>query len=415
MAYQNSMNMTVEAFKALTQRVSTNTAQALHMFEEEKKLFNSLSNISQNSSIKQISNSVEYVSGIPGTQHDAIEQITGLISYIFQCSTLSLNQTDKVINSINAICSTTDAKLNDHLTDMCSYLNQVDLIKKSIKNKDIKIPKKLSKYQKSINSIVTMKTKVKKPSEVVHLLEKISAIRKDNLLNRSNFVYTGEKCLNQISTNSKIVIELMKNDFQNKKEIYQSYIRSNQEIIAKCQDISNQFLNILNSINFQKDFQNYINKNKIIRHDIIPEQFKPLNFDHECFSQLATVTKVLSIQLYPFAMAKVKKEFVAKDNNELSVQKGKLMLLMEDLSLPWVYVQNPYTKVMGYAPSSFFEIIGNGLGVLLKDTQSKYDILHKGDYVATVGYINAGSYDICTILDIMIKVPASNIGIISEF
>ena len=323
--------------------------------------------------------------------------------------------TSKVIDAAKKDYTASSTQMNDCLTDMCSNSHQIESIKKSVTTNQRQLSK-LSKYQKSISNIVSQKTKVKKSSEVISLMEKIIAIRKEkDIYRKSNFVFAADKCMNGITQNSLKSVENLKSQFRTQKSIFSSITTSNLSIINKCNDVSDQLIRVMNLVSFQKDFMDFINKYKVIRYDLVPNEFKSLDFSHPCFSNITTISRVLSLQLYPYAMARMKKEFIAKDGNELTVQKGKMVLLMEDLSLPWAFVQNPYTKVMGYAPSAFLEEIGHGLGVLLEDFKTPEELLRKGDYIAIEGDCGSSNKQIRTISNGTAKISSSMIGIISEF
>ena len=148
-------------------------------------------------------------------------------------------------------------------------------------------------------------------------------------------------------------------------------------------DFAKSFKTQVKQIDFNKDFSEFVKTKKIIRYDISPPEFVPIDFSHPCFSNIKTISKIISPPLYPVAMAKPLSNFIAAEENQFNLQVGKCVVLMEPLDLPWCLVQNPVTRVMGYAPSSFLEIIGHGVGVLLKDfTTINGDVLNMGDYIA---------------------------------
>mgnify|MGYP001064035574 CR=1 FL=1 len=222
--------------------------------------------------------------------------------------------------------------------------------------------------------------------------------------------------MDKIFEDSKNSSDLLKKQFLLRKDIILSIINANESIIENCKDTSNQLVNAMNQIDFQTDFRNFIQANQIIRYDILPDEFKPLDFSHECFSEITKVSNVLSFQLYPYSMARVRKEFMPDlDQNEISVNKGKIVLLMEDLSLPWAFIQKPYTNEMGYVPSSFLEEIGKGIGVLLNEFIGPDELLNKGDYVAIESHDDPEKYKVHTISDNSFDVPANLIAKISEF
>lgn len=417
MAYQNRIDITVETFKGLNNRASKVATQALKIFDDQSKLFHQINEMNSNASlIKKIPENLQHVSGIPGSQLNALKQVSSLMTSFITESNNAEQNANKKINSLKNEYITSLNKMNDFLTDMCSSSHQIDSIKNTIKEHQQNLPSKLGKYKKSITNIVSNKAKFKKSSEATNLMEKIKSIRSENpIYQKAIFVDAAEKCMNGISQNSVKAVQLIKKQFCTQKDILLAVIKSNQDIVDKCNSTSDKIIPCMNMINFQIDFQNFVSKQKIIRYDILPDQFVPLDFSHECFSQISTISNVLSLQLYPFAIARMKKEFNAKESNELSMQKGKMVLLMEDLSLPWAFIQNPYTRVMGYAPSSFLELVGKGIGVLLEEFTTSDEILNKGDYIAIIGDEGPGSKEIRTISDLTAIIPVSIIGIISEF
>lgn len=417
MTYQNRIELTVETFKGLNNRASNVATNALKIFETQSKLFQNLSEMSKDISlVTKISPNLQYVPGIPGSQYDALVKASEMLANFFSESDSIENNTNQIIISLKDEYLSSLSKINHCLTDMCSNSHQIDTIKSTVKDNQQKLPSKLSKYQKSINNIISSKTKVKKSSEAVSLMEKIISIRNENpMYQKSIFNRAADKCMDGISENSAKAIQLIKKQFCTQRDVLQAVINSNKKIIDNCSAESNQAISFINIIKYQNEFQKYVDKYKIIRYDLLPDPFVPLNFNHKCFSNISTISNVLSLKLYPYAMARIKKDFNAKDNNELPMQKGKMVLLMEDLSLPWTFIQNPYTKVMGYAPSSFLELIGNGLGVILNEVTTTDEILNKGDYIAIENDDSYGSKKVCTISGLTATIPSSNIGIISEF
>lgn len=419
MAYQNRIDLTVEAFKGLNNRAS-NVANGLKIFDDQANLINNIYEIiNKKSLIKRIPQNIEYVSGIPGTQYDAIKRTSKMLDTFFsESNSIECNAKERIDSSRGEYLESL-SKINSCLSNICANSRQIDIMKNEMKEYKQTLPSKLAKYQKSINNIISKNAKIKKSIETdaVNLMTKITSIRNGNPNYKiSVFVNAAEKCMNGISQNSDIAVQLIKKQFCSQKKVLQIVINANKEIIDKCNKLSNKIVSNINKINFQNDFQNYVDKYKINRYDILPEPFVPLDFNHECFSNISTITNVLSLNIYPFAMAKIKKDFNAMYKNELPMQKGKMVLLMEDINFPWVFVQNPYTKKMGYAPSSFLEKIGYSLGVLLTEVATSEEILNKGDYVAIEGNDNLlGEKIVRTISGLNTKIPSSNIGIISEF
>ena len=212
------------------------------------------------------------------------------------------------------------------------------------------------------------------------------------------------------------VIRLFKQRNQGTEQFFQLMKNSNDQMVRFLNDFAKSFKTQVKQIDFNKDFSEFVKTKKIIRYDISPPEFVPIDFSHPCFSNIKTISKIISPPLYPVAMAKPLSNFIAAEENQFNLQVGKCVLLMEPLDLPWCLVQNPVTRVMGYAPSSFLEIIGHGVGVLLKDfTTINGDVLNMGDYIALEKKENDNQYQIETVLCKTERVHSSLIGIISEF
>lgn len=417
MAYQNRNDFTVEVLRGLVNRVSSLEARGLTSFSYQTTLFEQLNDLSRENItlIQKIPLDIECTPGFPGAQNDTLTEISNFIANFFNITNSIEKQTNKTIDSFKQEYSSLSGLMNEHLADLSSNSHQIDSIKFTIKGSKQNLPSKFIKYQKSINNIIAS-NKMKKKSEATRLYGKILKIRKDDAVySRPNIIPSAEKCMSLITENSNSSIELLKKQFSLQKNILLAIIHSNREIITNCEQLSNEFTSMMNQIDFHSDFQRFTEYNKIIRYDILPMDFKPIDLNHECFNQIATVSKIVAFQFYPYSMAKMKNDFIAVDKGELSVQKGKILLLMEDLSLNWTFAQNPYTRVMGYVPSSFLEEIGKGLGVLLYEFEAKEEILNKGDYVAIESKsLDNETYQIHSITDNIIEIPFSYIGIISE-
>lgn len=419
MAYQNSINITIEAFKGLIKRASVVETRGLQIFEDYFQLFSELDDLNSNNNItlyQKYQQNMPNTSGFPGSQDEAMKQVSDIFINFFSNSNQIEKDAKKSIEALKQENSVSTANVDECLNSLCKSCVTIDSIKKTIQDNKHKLPSKMHKYQKSINGIVTLKTKLKKASEAMKLYEKMLKIRNDCTdSQRSNVVPFATQSFSDIVSKSKNSVDILKEQFKLRKDIILTIIKSNEDIMTNCEELSSQFIKSMNSINFQTDFQNFIKENKIIRYDILPDEFKPLDFSHECFSEITKVSNVLSFQLYPYSMAKVTSEFIPEDSNEISVKKGKIVLLMESLSLPWTFIQKPYTNELGYVPTSFLEEIGKGIGVLLNEYTTSDEVLNKGDYVAIESRDNSEFYVVHTISDFTYSIPATLIAIISEF
>lgn len=416
MIYQNSIDITIEALKGLTKRATGVETNGLKIFDDYFQLFSNLDELHNNISLyDMIQKSFPDISGFPGTQDEALKTVSSLLGEFFSSINKNEIESNDLIESYKQENLVSAENSDKCLNNLCLNSRQIDSIKYSINDNKHQLPAKLNKYQKSINGIVTLKTKIKKQSEITKLWEKIMKIRNDNIIfQRSNFVPIASKCNDMLVEDSKNSTDLLKKQFSIRKDILSTIIKSNDVIISNIDELSIKLASTKNMINFHDDFHNFITTHKIIRYDILPDEFKPLDFSHELFSEIPKVSNVLSFQLYPYSMAKVKKEFMAEYQNEITIKKGKIVLLMEDLSLPWVFIQKPYTNEMGYVPSSFLEEIGKGIGVLLNEFQASDDLLSKGDYVAIESNDDPDVYKVHTITDFVVDVPANLIAKISE-
>ena len=117
------------------------------------------------------------------------------------------------------------------------------------------------------------------------------------------------------------------------------------------------------------------------------------------------------------ALAKVVHSFAPENANEIACTKGKYVLLMEKADEEWVFVQNPVTNAMGYAPSACFEEVGDTIGVFIEqpDAETVRDArVSLGDYVAVIGNAKDDKLVVVTTRGLTTSVDSKVIGIITS-
>jgi hypothetical protein len=136
-------------------------------------------------------------------------------------------------------------------------------------------------------------------------------------------------------------------------------------------------------ITHQSDFTTFVQRHGLIRYDLQCKPFEPFDLSHPVFADVAVKVQVAVPPLYPVGIAHVVRDFVAEAPKELSVTRGKYVLLMELPRSVWVWVMNPLTRAMGYAPAEALERIGSALAVVSGIGAGGNDVfLQLGDYLA---------------------------------
>jgi hypothetical protein len=170
------------------------------------------------------------------------------------------------------------------------------------------------------------------------------------------------------------------------------------------------------AVDFRADFGRFVEASKLIRYDIVCDNFPPVDVSHPVFADIDTRLGIVVPPMYPVGIGRVVDDFVAKGADQLSVVTGKYVLLMETITDGWVFASNPLTRVMGYIPGHCVEAVGRAIAVVLKVPRLLVDNVHiqLGDYVAVMGSGETPAYEILTTRGEQLSVPKDTLGIIYE-
>jgi hypothetical protein len=180
---------------------------------------------------------------------------------------------------------------------------------------------------------------------------------------------------------------------------------------------------IADSIDFQSDFSAFVKTNKIIRYDLQCSAFQPIDLSHPVFSDIDTRIRIVVPPVFPVGLAKVNQDFTSEgQESELSVSKGKYVLLMEPPTGDWVFVQNPMSRRTGYVPAAFIQQATPklNLAIIMKTPdQAKLpqDVhVEVGAFVAVVGSHgeDGSASDIVTVRGEHFTLPREVYGVIYE-
>jgi hypothetical protein len=142
------------------------------------------------------------------------------------------------------------------------------------------------------------------------------------------------------------------------------------------------------AIDFTPDFSKFVANHKIIRYDLRINPFKPVHSSHPAFADVDTRIRNILPPIYPISLARITGVFVAESQQELSCIPGKHLLLMDRRASVWVLAMNPLTRVMGYVPSKVVEEVGNGLALFIDEPEATLVPpgvrISRGDYVSVV-------------------------------
>lgn len=346
-----------------------------------------------------INNENSYVSGFPGTQLDSLSSFSQSLKELSEYS----RSIKKIINSIDEfLCQAntkTEKKQNKKKhkkskeTDLFDDLNdkkgKILLIYNSIMGiKELLTTAAPEKEKKAQKIVKKMEEKIQnghcKPATATKLVSELTDVRtnpeKLELLKKLDEYYI------QFHENISDAVKSFCVRYKFMKKIFKKYVKKNVKFIEKL----NMLIPIVSQksldINFEKDFSHFVAKKKIIRYDLKCEAFKPIDMSHPVFNNFepSKIHNIVAVPpVYPIAMAKVINSFTATNANEITIVKGKMVLIMEPLDNPWTLVMNPFTTQTGFVPSMNLEVVGSALGIITKEALSSDGIsLLVGDYVA---------------------------------
>jgi hypothetical protein len=162
-----------------------------------------------------------------------------------------------------------------------------------------------------------------------------------------------------------------------------------QELAGDCRACATRIREGASLISHETDFPVWVHDNHVIRYDLPGTAFTPIDLSHPAFSELEPIVNMAVPPMYPLALGFVERPFVAETEREMSVREGAYVLLMDTNENEWVLVADPLTMEMGHIPSAYVAVLGTHMGVFLwvpDDGVIADDVCaQRGDYAAVMG------------------------------
>jgi hypothetical protein len=173
------------------------------------------------------------------------------------------------------------------------------------------------------------------------------------------------------------------------------------------------------TMNFEQDFPIWVAARKIVRYDLICHPFEPLDLSHPAFADIETNINVAIPPLFPVGLGMSEFDFEAEDPRELSVSRGKYLLLMEQKKGDWRLVMDPESYELGHVPADYIRQVGTQFAVVVGAPEEAAlpagVILVKGDYLAVTGPPSSDVLEMMTVKGKILSLPSKLVGIISSF
>ena len=275
------------------------------------------------------------------------------------------------------------------------------------------LAKKSEKVQKKADKA----SEKKSAKSLRKLMEKVVAARAEHAASRAQMLDRGCASFSDFQSSVSVVrdaccgrVTAMKRGFDLVKDEYSRLAQRLRNCGASLKEKAEK-------IDFRSDFEKFVAETKIIRYDLECLPFESVDTSHPAFAGIETRINVAVPPLYPLALAKVVHSFAPENANEIACTKGKYVLLMEKADEEWVFVQNPVTNAMGYAPSACFEEVGDTIGVFIEqpDAETVRDArVSLGDYVAVIGNAKDDKLVVVTTRGLTTSVDSKVIGIITS-
>jgi hypothetical protein len=193
-------------------------------------------------------------------------------------------------------------------------------------------------------------------------------------------------------------VRLLFNALQQNLARISDHLHQSAETVQKAAD----------GIDFVKDFTTFVKELGIVRYDMRDLEFKAFQPTVQGLSIIPSKVEGSISPVYPIGLAQCRRDYYVSGANQLSCKRGKSLFLMEPTDDDWVLVLNPVTLMNGYIPSCCLEVVGHGLGVVLKDQA----ILSIGDCVALIDQSHPSNYVVQTAFGQQLTVSRGVIGVI---
>lgn len=150
------------------------------LFVNQLNVINSLKALSAKSIINRIDLSNTYISGVPGTQQQALSDFSNVfMSMLVQMSEL-FEQEKQNIDARTPTLVNESKEIASKIEDTEPQLTQINIIKESVIEKRDLLTKKTQKYLKLIDTTIASQ-KAKKSAKITKAMTKIQAARNEDV------------------------------------------------------------------------------------------------------------------------------------------------------------------------------------------------------------------------------------------
>lgn len=323
--------------------------------------------------------------GIPGTLLNTYLSIVQIFeSTGKQFNTRSQQIITKVTNSIGSLISDPERQLASTFAGMEECLNKLEGVNTMVQ--DLSSPKS----DLIQNFAIVTNLLVKEPERRAEV-KKLQKLFKDVLKARMKF----DKNSAALTKTAQISIDKYRTLCAKVESVYNLRITVLTDLFMWVADIyaeigkqliaNSERLNLyIGQMDYKADFTNYVSRSKLARYDIKDFKFRPFDTSGPAFDGInPSVPRSISF-FSPLYFAQIIHSYNADGENELTCQKGKCLLLMEEPEMNWVYSMNPKTRRYGFVPKNCFKVVGNKLGILLLDFNEQSSYMNAGDFVGII-------------------------------
>lgn len=349
--------------------------------------------------------------GIPGTMKDALNDLSEHVDECFKNLRDFGNAVKSGVDRITRPEIDARKEIKSAITNATNGAttigNMREIMIPSLSQNE-KISKEVNKYIEKGEPIKASKTK--------SLMKDVKSARDKLLTSRTSILTKASRETESFTSSMQKVGESCERRVLALRESLDTVHSEYTQLSRNLQLCAESLRRTADMLDFKADFRSYVEKTKMIRYDIQCLPFMSIDVSHPAFADIDTRINVAVPPLYPVSLAKVVHTFTAESESEISCTKGKHMLLMEKPFTDWVFVMNPLTLLMGYAPRTCLEEIGSQLGVFLKTPspgllEVENVRAQQGDYVAIVSE-QGDKLTVMTTQGDSIVVPKDLIGII---
>ena len=410
-----SLSDKLQTIKLMNQLCESDISQVLNYFTMLASAFNESAK-SKEDFLQKImdSHTDEKYSGIgiPGTLLNAYLSIVQEFEAIENdINNRSQQVITKITNSIGSLISDPSNQLGGTFTEMEGCVNKIDGVRLMVNNFTTSNRELIQNFAMSTNLLIQMPDCTGEIKRLDGLFKDVMKIRNKYEKNRVALIKTAQMSIvkyrslcNRVTDVFNIRITVLTGLFKWFADIYNEM---GQQFISN----SDQFTMYINQMNFESDFSNFLSRSKIIRYDIKDLSFTPIDMSGPAFDGITpSIPREISIYT-PFYLALITRSYKSDGENELTIVRGKYLLLMEEPNVDWVYSMNPKTRCSGFVPKNCFKVIGNKLGILIREFNEQSIFMNVGEYL---GILNEN--DKCYIVENtnnnVLSVQKSFVGII---